>query len=112
MAEYADPQSKLSSVLEERRAWEALTSSPPWLKLIQVLQEQADELQRGIIYTPLSRQDDVYLQEFRKGQLEGRLSITVTAETILSELDFDINQLKEQLDDSRSTTNSGFRNAP
>lgn len=107
-----DPQSRLVNVLEEKKAWEALTSSPAWGKLIRVLQEQADELQRTIIYTPLTRQDDIFVQEFRKGQLEGRLSITVTAETILSELEFEINQLKEQLDDSGTRSTSGFRNAP
>lgn len=107
-----DPQSRLVNVLEEKKAWEALTSSPAWGKLIRVLQEQADELQRTIIHTPLTRQDDVFVQEFRKGQLEGRLSITVTAETILSELEFEINQLKEQLDDSGTRSTSGFRNAP
>jgi len=107
-----DPQSRLVNVLEEKKAWEALTSSPAWGKLIRVLQEQADELQRTIIYTPLTRQDDIFVQEFRKGQLEGRLSITVTAETLLSELEFEINQLKEQLDDSGTRSTSGFRNAP
>lgn len=107
-----DPQSRLVNVLEEKKAWEALTSSPAWGKLIRVLQDQADELQRTIIYTPLTRQDDIFVQEFRKGQLEGRLSITVTAETILSELEFEINQLKEQLDDSGTRSTSGFRNAP
>ena len=112
MSEYADPQSKLSSLIEEKKAWESLTSSPVWSKLIRVLQEQTDELQRSIIYTPLARQDDIYVQEFRKGQLEGRLSITVTAETILSELDFEIDNLKEQLDATRTTSTSGFRNAP
>ncbi len=107
-----DPQSRLVNVLEEKKAWETLTSSPAWGKLIRVLQEQADELQRTIIYTPLTRQDDIFVQEFRKGQLEGRLSITVTAETLLSELEFEINQLKEQLDDSGTRSTSGFRNAP
>lgn len=112
MADLIDPQSKLATILEEKKAWEALTSSAPWRKLIRVLQEQADDLQHNIIYVPLTKQDDVFLQEFRKGQLEGRLSITTTAETILSELEFDLNRIKEQLDDSRDTTTSGFRNAP
>lgn len=105
-------QGNLTKLIDMRKAWESLTSSPAWLKLIQVLQEQTDELQRTIIYTPLSRQDDIYIQEFRKGQLEGRLSVTVTAETILSELERDIDHLKEQLNDDRDTTTSGFRNAP
>lgn len=112
MADYTDPQSKLTTLLEKKKAWESLTSSTPWMKLVRVLQEQADELQRSIIYTPLTRQDDIFLQEFRKGQLEGRLSITTTAETILSELEYDLDRIKEQLDDSRDTTTSGFRNAP
>lgn len=112
MNAYADPQSKLATLLEEKKAWESLTSSAPWRKLITVLQEQADQLQFNIINVPLTRQDDVFLQEFKKGQLEGRLSITTTAETIMSELEFELDRIKEQLDDSRDTTTAGFRNAP
>lgn len=112
MEDIRDPQGKLVQLLEARKAWEALTSSPAWTNLIRVLQEQADELQRSIIYTPLAHQDDIYAQEFRKGQLEGRLSITVTVETILSELEFDINRVKELLDDGGTKQSPGFRNAP
>jgi len=112
MEDVNDPQGYLVALIEKKKAWESLTSSPAWMNLVQVLQEQADELQRSVIYTPLTRLDDVPLQEFRKGQLEGRLSITVTAETILSELDFDIDRVKEQLNASESGSSSGYRNAP
>lgn len=112
MEDIRDPEGKLVALLEQRKAWEALTSSPAWTKLVRVLQEQADELQRSIIYEPLKCLDEIYVQEFRKGQLEGRLSITVTAETILSELEFDINRVKGILDDSGTGSTSGFRNAP
>lgn len=96
----ADLQTTLINLIEERKLWETLTSSPSWSKLVATLQDQADELQRNIIYQPLVDSNAVYLQEFRKGQLEGRLSITVTTETILSELEEDINRLKGQLDAS------------
>lgn len=91
----------LVSLVEERRGWERLTSTPEWGKLVSVLQEQADELQAGIIYSPLRSSDEVYLQEFRKGQLEGRLSVSNTVATLIAELDAEINRLKEQ-DDGRT----------
>jgi hypothetical protein len=108
-----DPQTRLINLIEERKGWEKLTSTPEWLKLVTTLQGQADDLQRNIIYHPLTSLDEIYLQEFRKGQLEGRLSVTVTAETILSDLDFEISRLKEQLDAGTDTTSgAGFRSAP
>jgi len=108
-----DPQTRLINLIEERKMWETLTLSPSWMKLVTTLQSQADDLQRNIIYQPLTSLDAVYLQEFRKGQLEGRLSITVTAETIISDLDFEISRVKEQLDAGTDTTSgAGFRSAP
>jgi hypothetical protein len=34
--------------------------------------------------------DEAFVQEFRKGQLEGRLSLTNTIETIIADLDIEI----------------------
>lgn len=109
-----DPQTRLINLIEARKGWERLTSIPEWLKLMQTMQEQADELQRVIVYRPLTSGDEVYVQEFKKGQLEGRLAVTVAVETILAELDFEIEHLKEQLnaDGTESTSGAGFRNAP
>lgn len=106
-----DPEGKLVQLIEERKLWETLTSSPAWMNLVTVLQQQTDELQRVIIYNPLTRLDDVYLQEFKKGQLEGRLSITATIETIMSDLEYEINQIKEFLD-GPGTESSGRNGAP
>lgn len=111
MEEINDPQGRLANLIEEKRLWEALTSQRAWIKLINVLQIQTDELQRVIIYNPLKSHDEAYAQEFRKGQLEGRLSISTTVETLIADLDFEIERLKEQLDD-RPTSPAGFRNAP
>ena len=109
-----DPQTRLIQLIEERKMWEALTSAPAWAKLISTLQEQADDLQRNIIYHPLTCLDEIYLQEFRKGQQEGLLSITTTAETMISELDFEISRIKEQLNErgTDTTSGAGFRSAP
>lgn len=86
--EERDPD--LVSLIDERKGWERLIATPEWGKLVTMLQGQADELQRTIVFTPLMTGDGAYLQEFRKGQLEGRLSITNTIETIISELEAEI----------------------
>jgi hypothetical protein len=104
-----DPQTALINLIEERKLWEALTSSPAWSKLVSVLQDQADGLQRAIIYTPLQSADEVFAQEFRKGQLEGRLSVSVTAEAVMSELDADIQRLKEQTNASSTIDSTSGR---
>lgn len=106
-----DPQSVLISLLEERKLWETLTSSPAWGKLVTTLQDQADGLQRSIIYTPLQSADEVFAQEFRKGQLEGRLSVSVTAESIMAELDDEIQRIKEIANGSTDESSSRARHS-
>lgn len=93
-----DPQGKLAQLIEERKGWERLTSTPEWINLVQTLQQQADDLQNVVINTPLRKLDDALEQEYRKGQLYGMLSISNTAQTIMSELDFEIQRVKENID--------------
>lgn len=78
------------SAVEQKKMWEGLLVHPAWLQLIQVLQEQTDVIQNEILFAPVTSAEDVYRQERKKGQLEGRLSITNTAQTILAMLEQDI----------------------
>lgn len=79
----------LVSLIDEKRAWQRLIDTPEWGKLIAVLQGQVDELQ-GVLFRPLSSKNEVYLREFQKGQLEGRLSVSNTVETMIAELESEI----------------------
>lgn len=74
---------------DELRGWQRLIDSPEWGKLIAILQEQVDEIQRSLL-RPLASSDEIYVKEFQKGQLEGRLSVSNTVETIISELEEEI----------------------
>lgn len=89
----SDDRERLADLQHERRQWESLIESPEWGKLVGILQEQADGLQREILFMPLASADMAYTQEFRKGQLEGRLSISNTVETILENLQVEIESL-------------------
>jgi hypothetical protein len=79
----------LVSLIDVKREWQSLLDSPQWGKLVEVLQAQVDELQQ-VLLRPLSSRDEVFVKEFQKGQLEGRLSITNTVETIIAELEVEI----------------------
>jgi hypothetical protein len=59
--------------------WEVLFSNPAWIQLQQALQEQTDSLQNDILFAPVRSAEDAYGVERKKGQLEGRLSISGTA---------------------------------
>lgn len=82
--------SDLTSLIVQKRELEELLNHPQWLKLISVLQEQADGLQQLIVFTPLAGMDMALKQEYQKGQLEGRLSISSTVQAMLDSLARDI----------------------
>lgn len=90
---------RLADLHYELRQWEALIETPEWGKLVGMLQEQADGLQRAILFSPLAGADSVYQQEFMKGQLEGRLSISNTVETLMETLKVDIETLQRGMKD-------------
>jgi hypothetical protein len=99
----SDDRSRLSDLQFERKQWEKLIESPEWGKLVAILQTQADALQQEILFSPLAGHDAVFTQEFRKGQLEGRLSITNTVETVLGEIQAEIDGLTRKDDDGTRT---------
>ena len=83
---------------ERKRAWENLTESTAWVELMQVLQQQADSLQQDILFGPVASEGDVYAMERKKGQLEGRLSLAGTVNTIIQNIEFDLQQAIERKD--------------
>lgn len=84
----------LVTLSDEKREWQRLLDSPQWGKLMAVVQEQVDNLQQVIVFTPLGSADGVYRQEFQKGQLEGRLSVGNTVQSIIENLDIEIERVK------------------
>lgn len=92
--EVNDRNYDLTTLLDDKKAWQRLLESPEWGKLVAILQQQVDELQQ-VVLRPLMSSDEVYLREFQKGQLEGRLSITNTVETLISDLEIDIERKHE-----------------
>ena len=80
---------------ERQRDWERLLSNPAWGQLIETLQAQADALQKEVLYRPLTCDADVYQRERQAGRLIGLLSVTDTVMTLQSEIEVEIDRLKQ-----------------
>jgi hypothetical protein len=81
---------------DQKKGWEKLITTPEWGQLMAVLQAQVDVFQQRILFTPLQRLEDAMPQEYMKGQMEGRLSLTNTVETIIEGLENELNSLRKQ----------------
>jgi hypothetical protein len=89
MDELNERDPDLATLQDMRKQFQQLLDHPAWGKLIAIVQGQVDELQQ-VCLRPLAHESEVYLKEFQKGQLEGRLSFTSTLETLIGELELDI----------------------
>lgn len=87
------------NLAQAKRLWEDLFENSAWLSLVEALQAQTDSLQRDILFGEVRTAEDLYLIERKKGQLEGRLSVTATATAMFETLQTDLQQaLKENTD--------------
>lgn len=93
------PEYAYSKAVEARRLLEDLRTDPGYLALNKVVQEVVDNLQHEILFSPCSSIDSAMAQEYKKGQLEGRLSWGKALDTAIENLDFDINNLKGKIED-------------
>lgn len=84
----------LATLQDERKEWQRLIDSPQWGKLIGLMQQQVDEFQQTLLMPCASRKDQM-LAEYRKGQLEGRLSISNTVETLIEQLTEEIERIQD-----------------
>lgn len=73
--EYKDADNLASA----KRAWEDLFANPAWVSLMEAVQAQTDHLQREVLFGRITSQEELFDVERKKGQLEGRLSLTSTA---------------------------------
>lgn len=84
------------SLSEQKKLWEGLLQNSMWVSLVEALQAQADALQNEILFGPVESTGDAFRMERKKGQLEGRLSITVTATAMLEEVETDLRRILQE----------------
>lgn len=94
---------------EQKRILEKLAEDPGYLLLQGILQTQVDQLQNEILFTICSSLDMAITAEYKKGQLEGRLSVEQLRKTAIDNLKLDIERTKkdEQRNDDSGTSNTG-----
>lgn len=86
----------LENQLEKKRALTQLLENRGWVTLQQIVQQQVDVLQNDILFTPCANLDSAIAQEYKKGQLEGRLSLAHLVMTELDVCESQIRYLKEK----------------
>jgi hypothetical protein len=84
------------SLIEQKKALEELASDRAFLHLNSLVQAQVDALQQEILFSPCSNVDSLVSQEYKKGQLEGRLSWARVLETAIANLTLDIQYKQEE----------------
>lgn len=110
-AEY-DTQSDLNSEIERRNLLQALNTDKGFLLLNSIVQEQVDELQRSILFDPCEGVDSAWLQEYKKGQLVGKLSWAQALDAAIESLNIRIDHLKEQVTDDTESGSTDANHAP
>ena len=75
-----------------------MQSSSAWAMITQVVQDQVDTLQNLILFGTVESSGDIYRLERMKGQLVGRLSLTRTMETLLENIEVDLNLSRIEAD--------------
>lgn len=101
----------LTKVIETKRALEELATDKGWLLLGELVQEQADQLQQEVLFTPCTGIDSALGQEYKKGMLEGRLSWENLRQTAIENCNIDIDHLRSE-EDERDSEPSGPTGTP
>lgn len=104
-------EQELSLALEQQRLLVALAEDKGFLALSSLVQEQADNLQQDILFTPCTGVDSAMAQEYKKGSLEGRLAWENVRTAMISSLEININRLRSLVNDNPDGTPDG-NNAP
>ena len=91
-----DEYEDAGNLASAKRAWEDLFANPAWVSLIEAVQAQTDRLQNEILFEPVRSSEDLYQVERKKGQLEGRLSITATATAMFEGLCQDLKTAQQR----------------
>jgi hypothetical protein len=91
------------SLVEIKQALVHLSEDRAFLHLNTIIQSQVDALQQEILFNPCGNVDSLVVQEYKKGQLEGRLSWAKTLETVIENLTLDIQNSEGTEDDDRDS---------
>ena len=102
----ANVEQELQAALESKRVLEQLLENKGWIRAVAITQEQADRLQSEILFTPCGGLDSAMAQEYKKGQLEGRLCLSALVQTEIEVCTMTITNLRRQQDD-RNNDDSG-----
>jgi hypothetical protein len=86
-----DNMTEVGNLHEAKRDWERLLENPAWIQLMGAVQAQTDSLQQDILFSPISSESDLFMCERKKGMLEGRLSLTATAQALVESVQLDLN---------------------
>lgn len=107
------------SPLDQKKLLESLAEHAGYRLLQRILQEQVDQLQREILFTVCTTEELARMAEYKKGQLEGRLSLEDLRMVTIDNLNIDIEKEKanaERTSDNRDAkftgNDGGNRNAP
>ena len=110
----------LQEALESKRVLEQLLENKGWGRAVALVQQQADQLQQEILFTPCLGLDSAMVQEYKKGQLEGRLCLSALIQTEIDVCESTIFNLRRQQSERSGNDNgsdgngdsSGGGNAP
>lgn len=91
-----DEYQDVSNLAAAKKDWEVLQTNSAWVSLIEAVQAQTDRLQNEILFDPVRSAEDLYQVERKKGQLEGRLSITATATAMFEGLCQDLETAQQR----------------
>lgn len=100
-------QQEISKCLETKRLLEQLLESPAWARVVGIVQEQVDAYQREVLFTPCLSVDSAFSQEYKKGQIEGRLSISMAVETEIETCEINLAHLRSIENANRNDDTSG-----
>jgi len=84
----------MSKERELLREIEQMLESRAWRVVVEAVQEQTDALQQTILFSPCNGLDSAMAMEYKKGQLEGRLSLSDTVGGLMASLQLDVQREK------------------
>lgn len=100
-------EQELQLALEGKRLLEQLLENKGWQKAVQLVQQQADQLQQEILFSPCLGLDSAMAQEYKKGQLEGRICLSNLIETELAVCESTIFNIRRKQDEHSSDGSTG-----
>lgn len=83
---------ELRELQEELHSLKKLEQSPEYKKLLEIAKAQIESRKNGIILKPLKSKDEIFEQEFSKGEVSGIELFTNMLPTMIETLEDDIEE--------------------